>query len=129
MCFHSCRLHACAGAPLSLAHSLSAAQIVPEQLGLGVPLTDENVSAKAFELIFAFDEVLEHLPMRFDVLVEVHRQEAGELQEAGVNLAHEARIAERHPVDDVAFEPVEVMALGERIHRRRAFARVDRPAD
>ena len=31
---------------------------MPEQLGLGVALTDENVSAKAFELIFAFDEVL-----------------------------------------------------------------------
>jgi hypothetical protein len=33
-------------------------RVVPEQLGLGVPLTEDNISARAFELLFAFDEVL-----------------------------------------------------------------------
>ncbi len=33
-------------------------RVIPEQLGLGVALTEANVNAKAFELLFAFDEVL-----------------------------------------------------------------------
>ena len=33
-------------------------RVIPEQLGLGVAMTEANVNAKAFELLFAFDEVL-----------------------------------------------------------------------
>lgn len=33
-------------------------KVVPEQLGMGVPVVEENISARAFELLFAFDEVL-----------------------------------------------------------------------
>ena len=33
-------------------------RVIPEQLGLGMPLTEDNVSAKAFELLFAIDEVV-----------------------------------------------------------------------
>ena len=33
-------------------------KVVPEQVGMGIALSDESVSSKAFELIFAFDEVL-----------------------------------------------------------------------
>jgi len=33
-------------------------RVIPEQLGMGVPMTEGNVGTKAFELLFAFDEVL-----------------------------------------------------------------------
>jgi len=33
-------------------------RVIPEQLGVGVPMTDASISTKAFELLFAFDEVL-----------------------------------------------------------------------
>jgi hypothetical protein len=33
-------------------------KVVPEQLGLGIPVVEENISARAFELLFAFDEVI-----------------------------------------------------------------------
>ena len=43
-------------------------------------------------------------------------------------MAAGARIGRRHLGDDVLLEPVEAVILGQRVHRRRALAGVDRPA-
>ena len=45
----------------------------------------------------AFDEVTEQIAVRLHVPIDVHRQEAGDLQEAGIDLAHEIRDAETAP--------------------------------
>src|SRR3546814_9948533 len=47
-------------------------------------------------LVIALDEVFEHLPMRDHVAAEVHRHEAGKLEEARIHLSPAARIAHRH---------------------------------
>ena len=79
-------------------------------------------------LVVALDEMLEHLPMRDEVVAEVHRHETGELQEAGVHLPARAGIAHRHGGDDVLLEPAE-RALGrQRVDRGGRLARVDRAA-
>ena len=66
--------------------------------------------------------------MRLDMAVEVHAHETVELQEARIDVAHEARIRKRHLGDDVAAEPVDAAALGELVHAGRVLPRVDRPA-
>src|SRR4051812_41578103 len=47
-------------------------------------------------LAVATDEMLVHLPMADEVIAEVHRHEAGELEKSGVNLAAGAAVIERH---------------------------------
>ena len=79
-------------------------------------------------LVVALDEMLEHLPVRDHVVAEVHRHEARELQEARIDLPPRAGIAHRHGRDDVLLEPAERPLGGERVHRGRRFARVDRAA-
>ncbi len=73
----------------------------------------------------ALDQVLEQLAMRLQVAVQVHAHEAMQLQEAGIDIAHEAWIGERHLGDDVAAEPLEAAALGKRIHGSRLHARIN----
>ena len=51
-----------------------------------------------------------------------------ELQEARIDVAHEARMRERHLGDDVAAEPVDAALLGQRVDRGRIDAGVDRAA-
>ena len=48
------------------------------------------------QVAVAVHEMVEHLEMGVDVAVEVHRHEAGKLQEARIDLTAEARIGERH---------------------------------
>src|SRR4029079_1773009 len=67
----------------------------------------------------AGDEVTEEIAMRLDMAVEVHPEEAGDLEEAGIDLAHEAGMRERHRHDDVTAEPAEAVAGGERLYRGR----------
>jgi hypothetical protein len=50
--------------------------------------------------------------VRVHVAVEVHADEPVELQEAGIDVAHHARIGERHLGDDVVAEPVAGMDFG-----------------
>ena len=76
----------------------------------------------------AGDEMVEHLEMGVDVAIEVHRHEAGELQIAGIDLAAEARIGERHALQAIGAEPFDAALLGELVDRGRAAARVDRAA-
>ena len=66
----------------------------------------------------ALDEVLEHLAMRLEVAVDVHRHEAGELQEAGIDVAHEAGVGQRHLDDAVAAEPLDAALLGQHVDLR-----------
>ena len=66
--------------------------------------------------------------MRLDVAFEVHADEAVELQEARIDVAHEARIGKRHLGDDVAAEPVDAALFGELVHGGRIDARIDRAA-
>jgi hypothetical protein len=73
----------------------------------------------------AAHEMLEHLPMRRHVAVEVHGHEAGELQEAGINVPPEAGIARRHLDDAVALEPLDAALLGELVDRGRRASGVD----
>jgi hypothetical protein len=42
-------------------------KVIPETVGVGVPVSDETVSARAFELLFAFDEVVASGGYREDV--------------------------------------------------------------
>ncbi len=62
------------------------------------------------------------------VPVEVHRHEAGQLQEAGIDRAHEARLRPRHLHDDIIGKPLERPFLGELVDGCRIDAGVDRPA-
>ena len=66
--------------------------------------------------------------MRLDMAIEVHGDEAVELQEARIDVAHEARMRERHLGDDMAAEPLDAALFGQRVHDGRILARVDRPA-
>lgn len=42
-------------------------QVIPEQLGLGIPVNEDSVANKAFELLFAFDEVIASGGYREDI--------------------------------------------------------------
>ena len=66
--------------------------------------------------------------MRLDMAVEIHADEAVELQKAGIDVAHEAGIRKRYLGDDAVAEPVDAAFFGERIHGGRIDSRVDRPA-
>ena len=72
--------------------------------------------------------MIEHVDMRRDMALEIHRHKAGELQKAGIDLAPHRRVGERHGVNAVAFEPVDAALFGELVHRRGIDARVDGPA-
>jgi pyruvate/oxaloacetate carboxyltransferase len=52
------------------------------------------------------DQPVEQLRMGAHVAVEIHAHEAGELQEARIDVALEAGVRERHLDDDVAGEPL-----------------------
>ena len=60
--------------------------------------------------------------------VEIHADEAGELQEARIDVAHHAGMRKRHLGDDVAAEPVDAALGGEIVHRGRIAAGIDRAA-
>jgi hypothetical protein len=51
--------------------------------------------------------------VRIEMPVEVHADEAVELQKARIDFAHHARMRERHLGDDVAAEPVDAAVLGQ----------------
>ena len=76
----------------------------------------------------AFDQMAEQVLVRVDVAVEVHADEAVQLQEARIDVAHETRMRERHAGDDVVAEPVDAALLRQIVHRGRIAARVDRSA-
>ena len=61
-----------------------------------------------------------------DVPLQVHRDERGELHEAGIDLTERALALDRHVVDQVVLEPFDRLALGEFVDLGRQDSRVDR---
>ena len=55
----------------------------------------------------ALDKIVEQIAMRLEMAVEVHAHEAVQLEKARIDVAHEARMRERHLGDDVVAEPVD----------------------
>ena len=78
-------------------------------------------------LELAIDHVSMQLAERILVPVEIHADEAGQLQEARIDLAPTAGITQRHFANDVALEPAQRVFLGERVDLGRIDPRVDRP--
>ena len=74
----------------------------------------------------AAHQIEEQLLVRLDVPLEVHADEAVELKESGIDIAHEARIGKRHLGNDMAAEPIDAAPFGERVHRGRVDPGVDR---
>ena len=66
--------------------------------------------------------------MGVEVAVEVHADEAPELQEAGIDLAHEAGLRKRHARDHAGAEPLDAVLFGELVHPCRIDAGIDRAA-
>ena len=79
-------------------------------------------------LVVAANEVEEVVVVRLEVPIRIHGNEAGVLQEAGVDGAASARIVDRHVEDDVVLEPCVALVRGQVVDRRRALASVDRAA-
>ena len=57
-------------------------------------------------IAIALDQMGEQVAVRLDVALEIHADEAVELQESRIDVAHQSRIWKRHLGDDVAAEPV-----------------------
>ncbi len=66
----------------------------------------------------ALHQMEEQVAVRVDVAVEIHADEAVELQEARIDVAHHAGMRERHLGDDVAAEPFDAALLGELVDAR-----------
>ena len=76
----------------------------------------------------ALDEIVEQVDVRVHVALEVHGHEAGELDEARIDVAHEAGVRQRHGRDHVLLEPVDRARLRQLVDGGRVAPRVDRPA-
>ena len=76
----------------------------------------------------AAHEVQKQILVRFDMAIEVHGDKALDLQEARVDVTHEAGIGKRHLGDDVVAEPIDAAPFGKLVHARRIDPGVDRPS-
>ena len=77
-------------------------------------------------LLLALGEVIGEIDVLLDVAFEIHRDESGELHEAGIDLPERALALKRHVVDQVLLEPFDRLALGEFVDLGRLDAGVDR---
>ena len=76
------------------------------QIELGGQIHDREIFVVEFAVLLrriavALDQVGEQIAVRLDMAVEIHADEAVQLQEARIDVAHEARMRERHLGDDV----------------------------
>ncbi len=69
--------------------------------------------------------VLEEVPVGVHMALEIHVDEAGQLQEARIDPAHGARIHRRHGLDQIIPEPLIGAFLGQLVRHGRRFARID----
>ena len=76
----------------------------------------------------ALDQMIEHFQVGADMAVEIHRHEAGKLEEAWIDLAARARIGEGRDMDAVAPEPLRSALFGKLVHFGWAAPCVDRPS-
>ena len=72
------------------------------QIELGGEIHDREILVVEFAMLLrgiavALDQMQEQIAVRLDVAVEIHAHEAVELQEARIDVAHEARIAGTAP--------------------------------
>src|SRR5690349_21053036 len=82
------------------------------QIELGSKIHHREVFVIKFAVLLhritvAFDEMQEQIAMRLKMPIEIHADEAVELEEARINLAHAAGMRERHLADHIATEPIE----------------------
>ena len=116
------------GGQVLLEHDLDGLQVI---LGREVHHREMLVVEGAVAigmLVVALHQMLELAHVRVHMAVEVHRDEAGELQEARVDAPHGAGMIERHRRDHVLAEPHHRVAHRQIVRRGRALAGVDRPA-
>ena len=76
----------------------------------------------------AGDKMIEEIEMRVDMTIDIHRQEAGQLQKAGIHIASDPCIAIRNGADAIAPKPFAAALLGQKIDLGRASPGVDRTA-
>ena len=112
-------------------HHLALGQVVPHEHrvdGLQVEFGGQvhhreilvvEIAMLLRRIAVALDEMAEQFLMRRDVAVEVHRHEAGELQKARIDVAHEARMRERHLDDALRRNQSMPRCLGELVDRGR----------
>ncbi len=79
-------------------------------------------------VLVALDQVVEHLAMRRDMAVGVHRDERGELQETRIDPAECASVPRRYARRHVPLEPFDRVLLGEPGDDGRRCPGVDRAA-
>ena len=125
---------------LAAVHHLALGQLVLAEhlvdrleIELGGQVHDRHVLVVELAMLFrrvavAAHQMLVHLGMGGEVLVDVHRHEAGKLHEAGIDLPERARIGQRHPHDAVALEPFDAPVMGDLVDGGGRAARVDRAA-
>ena len=77
-------------------------------------------------LLLALGQMIGEIDMRLDVALQIHRDEGGELHEAGIDLPERALALDRHEVDQVLLEPCDRLALGEFVDLGRLDAGIDR---
>ena len=78
-------------------------------------------------LVVAFDQMVEQLVHGQHVPFKVHGNEVRQLHEARQHAAEGPRIGRRHGGDDVLFEPLLVVFLGQLVDRGLADPGIDRP--
>ena len=71
------------------------------QIELGGQIHDRHILVIEFAVLLgliavAVDQMPEEFAVRVDMPVEIHGHEAGELQEARIDIAHGARLGKRH---------------------------------
>src|SRR3974390_1694821 len=74
----------------------------------------------------ALDQMQEQIVVCLDVAIEIHAHEAVQLQEAWIDVAHEAGMGERHLGDDVTAEPIDAAGFSAPVDRVRGDASVNR---
>ena len=77
-------------------------------------------------LLLALRQMIGEVDVLLDMALQVHRHEGGELHEAGIDFSERALALHRHVIDQVFFEPVDRLALGELVDLGRLDPRVDR---
>ncbi len=86
------------------------------QIELGREIHDREIFVIEFLVLLrrvavALHQMLKQLLVRLDMAIEVHADEAVELQKARIDVAHEAGIGKRHLGDDVGAEPIDAALL------------------
>src|SRR5215475_13237587 len=80
------------------------------------------------EIAIALDQIAKQILVGVHVAVEIHCDEAIELQKARINGAPDTRMRKWHSGDDMAAEPLDAALFGELVDCGRIAAGIDRAA-